>query len=175
MSFSFKPPHTPPRCPIALSDHSSTTPLPLVWPVQHKSCIERNASMFCQLHSSVYILCLRKMQQAGGSSVKNAGLEVYARNSPYFRSKRNLTISDKNSCILNMQRGITKWTQINSSWTDIITASLVPVLQSMKTRNDGTECVENQSHTARWFASTPPIRESNGSDVWRPTSSDFAC
>ena len=31
------------------------------------------------------------------------------------------------------------------------------------------------SHTPRWFASTPPIRESNGSDVRQPTSSDFAC
>ena len=28
-----------------------------------------------------------------------------------------------------MQRGITKQTQINSSWTDIITASLMWVLQ----------------------------------------------
>ena len=27
----------------------------------------------------------------------------------------------------------------------------------------------------RWFTSTPPIRESNGSDVRRPSSSDFAC
>ena len=54
---------------------------------------------------------------------KDTGLEVYARNSLYFRSKRNLTISDKNSCILNMQWGITKRTQINLSWTDIITES----------------------------------------------------
>ena len=44
----------------------------------------------------------------------------------YFWSKWNLTISDKNSCILNMQWGITKQTQINSSWTDIA-ASPVPV------------------------------------------------
>ena len=65
---------------------------------------------------------------------KDAGWEIYARNSLYFRSNRNLTMSDKNSCILNMQRGITKRTQINSSWTDI-TASLVPVLQNMKWRN----------------------------------------
>ena len=43
-----------------------------------------------------------------------------------------------------MQWGITKWTQINSSWKDI-TASLVPVLQNMKTVNDGTECIEKQS------------------------------
>ena len=42
-----------------------------------------------------------------------------------------------------MQRGITKRTQINSSWTDI-TTSLVPVLQNMKTGKDGMECVENQ-------------------------------
>ena len=37
-----------------------------------------------------------------------------------------------------MQRGITKQTQINSSWTDIA-ASLMPVtlLQNMKTGNDG--------------------------------------
>ena len=40
-----------------------------------------------------------------------------------------------------MQRGITKRTQINPSWTDITT--------SMKTGNDGTECTEKQSwHTA---------------------------
>ena len=43
-----------------------------------------------------------------------------------------------------MQQGITKLTQINSSWTDI-TTSLVPVLQNMKTGNDGTECIEKQS------------------------------
>ena len=36
-----------------------------------------------------------------------------------------------------MQQGITKQTQINSSWTDM-TTSLVPVLQNMKTGNDGT-------------------------------------
>ena len=69
--------------------------------------------------------------------------EAYARNSLYFRSKRNLTISEKNSCILNMQWGITKWTQINLSWTDI-TTSLVPVLQSITMRNDRMECIENQ-------------------------------
>ena len=76
---------------------------------------------------------------------KDAGLEVYARNSLYFQSKRNVTISDKNSCILNTQRGITKRTQMNSSWMDIITAGVMSVLQSMKTRNDVTECGENQS------------------------------
>ena len=27
----------------------------------------------------------------------------------------------------------------------------------------------------RWFTSTPPNRESNGSDIRQPTSSDFAC
>ena len=96
-----------------------------------------------------------------------------------FESKLNLTISEKNSGILNTQRGITKRTQINLSWMDI-TASLVPVLQTMKTGNDGTECTEKQSsphpsHTPCWFASTPPIRESNGSDGQQPTSSDFAC
>ena len=31
------------------------------------------------------------------------------------------------------------------------------------------------SNTPRWFVSTPPIRESNGSDVRQPTSSDFTC
>ena len=31
------------------------------------------------------------------------------------------------------------------------------------------------SHTPRWFASTPPIRESNGSDIWQPNYSDIAC
>ena len=31
------------------------------------------------------------------------------------------------------------------------------------------------SHTPRWFASTPPIRESNCSDSRRPTFSDFVC
>ena len=79
-----------------------------------------------------------------------------------------------------MQRGITRQTQINSSWTDI-TTGLVPGPQSMKTGNDGMECVENQcahsippSHALCWFASTPPVREPNGSDVQRPSSSDFA-
>ena len=43
-----------------------------------------------------------------------------------------------------MQQGITKPTQINSSWTDIAT-SLVPVLQKMKTENDRMECIEKQS------------------------------
>ena len=43
-----------------------------------------------------------------------------------------------------MQQDITKQTQINSSWTDV-TASLMPVLQNMKTGNDGMECIENQS------------------------------
>ena len=47
-----------------------------------------------------------------------------------------------------MQRGITKRTQINLSWTDIITASLMLVLQNMKTRNDGAECIENQQYSA---------------------------
>ena len=83
--------------------------------------------------------CSASSTVACGSSVKDAGPEVYARNSLYFQ-----TISDKNSCILNMQQGITKRTQINLSWTDIITASLMSVLQNMKTRNEGTECVENQ-------------------------------
>ena len=36
----FKVPHTLPRCPTALSNHSPTTPLPLVRPVRQKSCIE---------------------------------------------------------------------------------------------------------------------------------------
>ena len=104
---------------------------------------------------------MSEMQYTGGDSVvykKYAGRELYACNSLYFWSKRNLTISDKNSCILNMQRGITKRTQINSSWTGI-TASLVSVLQNMKTGNDGTECIEKQSrqsilppNTLRWFA-----------------------
>ena len=172
-----------------------TTLLPLVWPVWQKSCIEHTASMWWQLHSSLYALRLRKTQLAGGTSVvykKDAGRELYARNSLYFWLKRNLTISDKNSCILNMQRGITKRTQINLSWTDI-TACLVPVLQNMKTRNDGTDCIEKQRthsicplpHTALirlhtdnqngHTASIQPIRESNGSDGWQPTFSDFAC
>ena len=100
----------------------------------------------------------------------------------FMHVKTELKYFRQNSCILNMQQGITKWTQINPSWTDMITTSLVPVLQNMKTGNDGTECLEKQSahsippsHTPRWFASTPPIRESNGSDSWQPSSSDFAC
>ena len=109
---------------------SPITLLPLVWHVRQKSCIEHNASTCCQLHSSVYVLRLREMQWAGGFSVKEAGLEVYARNSLYFRSKQNLTISAKNSCILNMQRGITKRTQIHSCWTHIITAGFMTVLQN---------------------------------------------
>ena len=53
-----------------------------------------------------------------------------------------------------MQRGITKWTQISSSWTDIA-ASLVPatLLQNMKTGNDGTECIEKKS-----AHSIPPLQ-----------------
>ena len=43
-----------------------------------------------------------------------------------------------------MQQGITKLTQINLSWTDQ-TTDLVPVLQNMKTGNDGTECKEKQN------------------------------
>ena len=85
--------------------------------------------------------------------------EANAHNSLYFQSKQNLTISGKNSCILNMQRGITRRTQINWSWMDI-TTSLVLVLQSMKTGNDGTGCIEKQSacsippsHTSLWFTS----------------------
>ena len=82
------------------------------------------------------------MQKVGGACA--ASYEAYARNSLYFWSKCNLSISDKNSCILNVKRGITKQTQINSPWTDI-TTSLVPVLQSMKTGNDRMECIEKQS------------------------------
>ena len=63
-------------------------------------------------------------------------------------------------------------------------ASLVPVIQNMKTGNDGTECMEKQAfrpfHTPRWFTSTPPIRmviqlAHNQSDGQQPTFSDFAC
>ena len=57
-----KGPHTTPRCPTALSDHSPITPLPLVWPVQQKRCIEHTALTCCLLHSSVYVLRLREMQ-----------------------------------------------------------------------------------------------------------------
>ena len=80
--------------------------------------------------------------------------EAYARNCLYFRSKWNWTISDKNSCILNMQWGITKGTQITSSWTDM-TISLVPGLQS---RQHTVFC---PSHTPSWFPSTPPVRADN--------------
>ena len=80
-----------------------------------------------------------------------------------------------------MQWGITKRTQINSSWMDI-TASLVQGLQNVKTGNDGMECIEKQSahsicpsHTPHWFASTLPIRESSVSDGQKPTSADFTC
>ena len=79
-----------------------------------------------------------------------------------------------------MQRVITKQTLINSSWEDI-TASLVPILQNMKTRHGGMECLEKAhtvfrpSHTPCWFTSTLPIRESNGSNGRQPTSSDFTC
>ena len=122
-------------------------PLCCLWPVRQKSCIEHTASTCCQLHSSnKWVVLVYK---------KDTGQEVYAHNS---RSKQNLTISNKNSCILNMQPGITKQTQINSSWLDI-TASLVPVLQNMKTGNDGTECVEKQSaHSIPPFPHTVLIR-----------------
>ena len=138
-----KEPHTPLRCPTALSDHSPTALLPPDWPVWQKSCIEHTlrraasstaAWMFCAcMRCNKLVALVLKMLD-----------ERFMHAALYFRSKQNLTISDKNSCILNMQRDITKWTQINSSWADI-TASLMPVLQNMKTRNDGTECIENQS------------------------------
>ena len=57
-----KAPHTLPRHPTALSDHSPTTLLPLVCPVGQKSCIEHTALTCCQLHSSMYVLRLREMQ-----------------------------------------------------------------------------------------------------------------
>ena len=50
---------------------------------------------------------------------KDAGRKVCVCNSISFWSKRNITISDRNSCILNVQWGITKQTQINLSWMDI--------------------------------------------------------
>ena len=132
--FSGKGPHTPPRRPTALSDHSPTTPLPLVWPVQQKICIEKHR--FDMMPTPQYRECsaLARDAVSGWHFVLwDVCWDACARNSLYFQSKRNLTISDKNSCKLNMQQGITKWTQINSSRTDI-TTSLVPVLQNIKNR-----------------------------------------
>ena len=76
-----------------------------------------------------------------------------------------------------MQRGITKRTQINSSWMDIA-ASLVPVTvvtpkhENGEWRNRVHRKNANQNgHTAR----TQPIRESNGADGRQPSFSDFTC
>ena len=64
---------------------------------------------------------------------------------------------------------------------DIITAGLVPVLQSMKTRNDGTECVKKPMRTQ---FSTPPTHSAdllahrqseNPMAQTSDGSSDFAC
>ena len=141
-----KGPHTSPRL----------KPTAFIWPLRcllsGPFCrkIALNTPLQLAANSTVactFCTCARcNKQVALVLCIKDAGREVYARNCLYFRSKRNLTISDKNSCILNMQRGITKQTQINLSWTDIA-ASLVPVtlLQNMKTGNDRTECIEKQS------------------------------
>ena len=81
---------------------------------------------------------------------------------------------------------------MNSSWMNI-TASLMPVLQNMKTENDRIECIEKQSahsipplqhtpliheHTANengHTAGIQSIRVSNGSDGWQQTFADFTC
>ena len=155
-------PHTPPRRPTALSDHSPTTLLPLVWPVRQKSCIEHTISTCRQLHSSVYVLHLHEMQ-SGGSSVKDAGLDVYARNCLYFRSKWNLTISDKNSCILNMQRGITKQTNAHTVFAPptrradslVHRQSEYPVAQTSDSQPPQTSHVESEQITSEWPLKLP--------------------
>ena len=43
-------------------------PLPLAWPIQQKSCIEIYCLDYFQLHCSVYVLCLCKMQQVSSTS-----------------------------------------------------------------------------------------------------------
>ena len=105
-----------------------------------------NSTVACTLCA-----CARCNKQVALVYKIDAGWEVYA-HSLYFRSKLNLTVSDKNSCIQNMQWDITKQTLLGVSWTDM-TASLVRVLQNMKTGNDGTECAEKQS-----THSIPPLQ-----------------
>ena len=51
-----------------------------------------------------FCACARCYKRVALVYKKDAGQEIYGRNSLYFWSKWNLTISDKNSCILNMQR-----------------------------------------------------------------------
>ena len=98
-------PHTPPRLKPTANCLYPTALFPLVWPVHQKICIEHTlqraassivACMFCACvrwnKRVALVLCIKKA----------AGREVYACSSLYFRSKRNLTISDKNSCIPNM-------------------------------------------------------------------------
>ena len=118
-----KPPHTAQTQTnswLPLSNHSVAS----CRPVRQKSALNTplrraaNATVACTISA-----CARCNKRVALVCKQDAGREVHARSSLYFRSKRNLTISDKNSFILNMKRGITKQTQINSSWTDI-TASL---------------------------------------------------
>ena len=158
---TIKAPHTPPK-PIANCLHP-TTLLHLVWPVQQKTRHwTLNTPLRCAASSTVdctFCACAKCNKRVAPVFKKDAGQEVYACNSLYFWSKRNWTISDKNSCILNKQQGITKRTQINSSWKDI-TASLMPVLQNMKTENDGAECIEKRSsHSIPPFPHTTLIHK----------------
>ena len=105
-----KGPCTPPSLKPMANCLYPATPLPLIWPVRQKSCS-------CQLHSSMYVPHLRKIQYV---SLPSGG------------------------------------------------ASLVPVIQNMKTGNDGTECIEKQTsdsipplpytYTQHWFANTLLIR-----------------
>ena len=77
-----------------------------------------------------------------------------------FTFDQNETISDKNS-ILNMQRGITKWTQINLSWTDIT------VMLVKSTAKQDTVCKHeppgycNKMFPATFVATKPGILNQN--------------
>ena len=80
---------------------------PFSWKAALNTLLRRAASstvacMFCA--------CTRCNKRVALVYKKDTGREAYAHNSPYFWSKWNFTISDKKSCILNMQRGITKQT-----------------------------------------------------------------
>ena len=92
---SFKGPQTTPRLKPTVNCLYPTTLLPLVCPIQQKSCIKHTASTCCQLHSIVYVPRLREINKWVALVLKDAGLEVYVRNClsiitklDYFRQKQ---------------------------------------------------------------------------------------
>ena len=81
---------------------------PLVWPVRQKSCIETYRLGNCQLHSSVYVLCLCEVQQA---SLTSGGASLVA------VIQNTKTGNDRTECRRRYQRK-TKCTQ---NWLNILT------------------------------------------------------